>query len=539
MLIALGVEAWRLGVTVDEPSHLLSSYLYWHGRDNLRPHDMPPLIKLAGGWVPRLFGIPVPGDLGRPGDTRQEWAEAATMIESMSGARIQTVFFFARMTLAVFPLLTALLLWRWGRRLFGPATGLLLMLLFALEPTALAHGSLFKNDLASTFGYTLFWYTAWLYWRDPRPARAGWMGAAALLALAGKMSMLMLAPAAPVVVLLRARKTGTRAALPALALVLLIPYVGLLALYQFDTRRVPGAELHSAMMPLWVALPAIIFRVLPVPANMWHGFVSLLGNDTDGAGVYLLGHVYPHGNPFYFLIALAVKVPVPLQLLLCAGVAAIILGAMRRRLEAADVFWLLPGFLYIGTASFSSLQLGVRLVLPALPFGLLLCGAAIHRFWLAHRPLLPCLLAGWLAAQTAFAYPHGLSFMNIWAGGAANGPEYLSDSNIDWGGGLPDLHRFVHERGIARLRLCYFGMDNIYRYFTRREVEELVPPYSEQAARNFPQKLRPGYYAVSAALLTGQFFAPKYRRCFAPFRRLQPIARVGDTIYVYNVRATM
>ncbi|MDP2996932.1 MAG: hypothetical protein Q8N47_05545, partial [Bryobacterales bacterium] len=53
-LAALVYLAWHTGVTVDEPSHQESSYFYWHGKDELKPRDMPPLIKIVGGWEPRL-----------------------------------------------------------------------------------------------------------------------------------------------------------------------------------------------------------------------------------------------------------------------------------------------------------------------------------------------------------------------------------------------------------------------------------------------------------------------------------------------------
>ena len=42
----LVVRAWRLGITVDEPSHLLSANLYWQGEDRLKPRDMPPLKRV-------------------------------------------------------------------------------------------------------------------------------------------------------------------------------------------------------------------------------------------------------------------------------------------------------------------------------------------------------------------------------------------------------------------------------------------------------------------------------------------------------------
>ena len=337
---ALLYQAWHVGVTVDEPSHLVSSYLYWRGADNLPPHDMPPLMKAVGGGMPHLFGLPLEADLGKPGETRHEWDVAAAMMERLPRPEIQRIFFWSRLPMIVFPLLTMLVLWRWARQLFRPWTAVALAAAFAAEPTALAHGALFKNDLASTFGYLLFWFCAWKYWRDPRPLRAAALGGATLLAVISKLSMLFLFGAAPLIVLLRAAagpRPRRRLIAAALALAVLIPYFGTLAAYQFDTRRLSEFELaahaKNPHLPGWFVAAAHIFRVVPLARPMWDGVTSLFANDGQHVPVYLLGKVYPHGTPLYFLVALAVKTPVPLQTLLCAGLALAAVGLVAPALH--------------------------------------------------------------------------------------------------------------------------------------------------------------------------------------------------------------
>jgi hypothetical protein len=543
LAVALSWQAWRVGVTVDEPAHLVSSYLYWGGADMLQPGDMPPLVKIAGGLVPRLLGLPLPPDLGRPGETRHEWNVALGMMAELEGERAQRLFFWSRLPLLVFPLATALRLWWWGRQIFSPAIGLLLMLAFALEPTAMAHGPLFKNDLAATFGYLLFWYRAWKYWKNPGLAEAGWLGVALLIALLSKFTTLFLIGLVPVVILLRwlARKeTGARRAAAAMALALAIAYLGTLAAYQFRTRRMSAYELTSwkemQVLPAWFLAPSHVFRVVPVPQRMWDGCASLLAGNARAVPVYMLGGVHPRGHPLYFAVALAVKIPAPLQILLLGGAAIAALGFRRRRLRAEDVFWLAPGLLYIALASLSAFQLGVRLVLPALPFGLLMCGLAMQSFWRGGRRAVPLFLMAWLMAGAVSIYPHGISFMNIWSGGPDAGLRYLADSNLDWGHALPDLARFVRERRIKGLRLSYFGSDNPYRFFRPGEIELVAPPWSDELAGRQPRLVpAPGYWAVSASLLPGQLFQPQYRDYYGVFAKMRPVARVANAIYVFKM----
>ncbi len=243
---ALIFQAWHTGVTVDEPAHLLSARLYWEGDDRLAPRDVPPGIKIAGGWVPKQLGLPVPRD--HPAwSTRDGWLLALLMMERMNAAQIRRIFFLARIPLLVFPLLTAFLLWRWAMQLDGGRTAVLLTLAFALEPTVLGHQALFKNDLAATCGYLLFWYRAWRYWHAPGPANAALLGGALLVALLAKLSMSVLIPSTPVIVGLRAlsrRPRRLRQALTGTLLVLAIPYFGALAASQFEARRLAGEELE-------------------------------------------------------------------------------------------------------------------------------------------------------------------------------------------------------------------------------------------------------------------------------------------------------
>jgi len=536
---ALSYQAWDSGVTVDEPSHLLSAYLYWHGRDKLQPRDLPPLIKIVGGWAPALIGLPVPYDHPLWAE-QHEWTSSLIMMERLKAEQIRRLFFFARLPLLIFPLLTAFLLWRWARELFGGRTAALITLAFALEPTALAHGSLFKNDLAAAFGYLLFWYAAWRFWRRPGAGSATWLAFGLLTAVLAKLSMLVLAPAALALVLVR-RSPLRRTVLLSLAMVLLIPYLGSLAACQFEARPLGSAELAALRsdpdvpLPVWIA--AHLFRLLPAPLPMWQGALSLIHNNAANNRIYLWGRIYPGGHPLYFLAALAVKTPVPLQILALCGAVILLARAARRRFVLTHLFWLAPPALYIALASLSSLQLGVRLILPALPFGLLLCGVAVR--WMLEGPrffLLSALIL-WLAVQSARIYPEGIAFFNLPAGGPDRGLRYLADSNLDWGQSLRKLAAYVHQAGIPRLRLSYFGTDNPWAYFSDSVLDLLGPPWHPDLVKQGQLVYRPepGYYAISASLLPGHLFEPKYQDFYKHFREREPIAKVGYSIYVYRV----
>lgn len=536
-LVALAYLAWRTGVTIDEPAHLLSASLYWRGADNLQPRDMPPLIKIVGGWAPALLSLPVPYDHRDLMAGRHEWPIALEMMARMKGDEIVRKFFLSRLPLFVFPLGCLVLVWWWGRQIFSPWIGVVLAGLFALEPTALGHGALFKNDLAATFTFLLLCYRLWRFWRDPAWKNAAWLGFAVLLCVLAKMSLLVFVPLAVLAAMIRQRK-DVRGFLRTLPLVLLIPYAGSLAAWQFDGARLRSADFRAyragGNLPVWPLYAAKVFSVLPIPRGLWEGATSLVRSDRNPPAVYLFGENRHGGFPSYFAAALGVKVPAALQVLVFGGLVALAVGAWQRRWRWEDLFWVAPPLLYIVLASLSSLQLGVRLVLPALPFGLLWAGAGLASLSNQRLARGAALAAGALVLiPVVQVFPHCLSFFNVWAGGAEKGIHYLSDSNLDWGQDLRELERYRRNAGIERITLSYFGMDNPYAHLGET-VDLVAPPWTPEHVRGRWLVPTPGVWAVSATLLTGQFFRPEFRDYYRAFRSAPPIARAGYSIFIFS-----
>jgi hypothetical protein len=542
LLLFLVVRAWQVGVTVDEPSHLLSAYRYWRGEDDLKPRDMPPMIKLVGGWVPAILGLPVPYDRKDLMETHHhEWIIACEMMDRLRD-RTQSVFFYSRLPLLIFPLLTVLLIWHWARQVFTPAAGLLAALAFAMDPTAFGHGALFKNDLASTFGYLLFWYRAWVFWREPRLRNAAFLGAGLAVAMLSKLSMVVLMPVAPLVIAARyltLKRRSYRMMTAAVAVALVIPYALSIAACQFETRRATGIELDTIAkehrIPRVVLLGANMFRLLPYPAPLWDGALSLVDSNSDGMTTYLFGQPVSGGHPLYFAIAIAVKAPVPFLVLVACGLVLEAVRLIRGRFDPLSLFWIVPPFLYIGLASLSSLQLGVRLVLPALPFGLMIAGRAVAALARGRYVWILAVLFTVAAARIAQIYPHPISFFNLFVGDPMHGARILSDSNVDWGQDLRELAELVRRTGIRKLRLSYFGNDSVWAYFREDQLELVAPPWGDDFAKGTVYKPTRGFYAISSSLLPGHMFEPRYREYYKEFWQRKPIATAGYSIYLYWV----
>ncbi len=525
LFAAVAFEAWTLGPTADEPSHILSSWLWWHGRDRLYPRDVPPLIKIVGGSAIASTPLPLPPDLGKPGDTRSEWAEAAGLFGRIPPGDLQRFLFRARLPLAVFPLLATFVLWLWTRERFGARAAFTVALLWACCPTALGHSGLFKNDLAATATYVLFGYAAWRFWKRPGLLPALLVGVTAALAVLTKFSLLFLLGVAPVVLAARALmlcRFGAAFAWPVAAMACV--WMIAAAAWQFEMR--PPGPVTDPDLPGWFRPPAsAALRIIPVPEAAWTGVVSLLKADAHPVPVYMLGQVYPEGNRAYFVVATLLKMSAPVLLLFFAG----LYGGVRR-FEAADLFWLIPGFVYFGLASLSSLHLGVRLVMPAWAYFFLIAGAAIS---LMRTRWVAVALAS-AVALSASVYPYGIAYFNPWAGSPKNRLQYLADSNVDWGQSLSEVGRYARKHRIDRVHLAYFGFDRWERYFAPGQVLPVPVPWDGKSTVEVLQPDK-GWYAISATLLPGQLLQPRYRDYFAEFRRRRPVAVAGGSMFIYRI----
>jgi hypothetical protein len=185
--------------------------------------------------------------------------------------------------------------------------------------------------------------------------------------------------------------------------------------------------------------------------------------------------------------------------------------------------WVLPPAAILFTVhSLFADNLGFRYLLPMLPFLYVGGGYALSRL---PRPAAG-LLCLWIAVNCAGIYPDHLSYFNEgacllrdparlgFAAGSACGPEWLDDSNVDWGQGAKQLADWLHGR---RVRVAWFGPFPARAYGI--QAEDL---------RELPQTPSPGLYAVSAHLVA----------C-APVEWLRTMRRgaiVGHAVYVYDVK---
>ena len=239
--------------------------------------------------------------------------------------------------------------------------------------------------------------------------------------------------------------------------------------------------------------------------------LGLMLNNVAGRQAFLNGQYSESGWWYFFPYCFLVKNPLVLLMLLALLLIAAVWCSIRMISETSPgKFWrkfypvtplLTLLIVYFGVAMASSLNIGVRHILPCWPPLLILAGFA-GRFFRpgagkVMRWLTLLLLAGY-AAVGLNAWPDYLAYFNLLAGGKSQGYRHLVDSSLDWGQDLPGLRKWLrkHQKG-QPVYLAYFG-SALPEYYL--PDAHLLPCFLPRGKIDIAP-LKGGIYAISATML--------------------------------------
>jgi len=523
----LGLQSTaKKSATFDEYKHLRNGYIYLRPGVYTRipePDELinPPLVNLMTA-LPllhlELTGSEAGGaELGAPRSKTEAWKRTFPFD---TGRHPDSLLRRGRAATMALSLFTGLLIFAWGRQLYGEGGALLALTLYALSPNILAHARLVTVDLGFA---ALGLLAAHACWRAAvRPGRwpAVWMGTALGLALLAKHSALLLLPPLALAFVLRRwgqrprRETAVHLGLAAVCTVAAV-WVGCRL---FLVPAFTAAADTPAGGGLWAFLGD--------PIRLWLHGVFIVKDAKMNA--FLFGRLSLTGWWYYFPAAILIKSTVPALLLGGVATATALTTLVRRRAAVArdELFIWLPALFFLGVSMTRGINVGLRHVLVVYPLVFLLAGRlwpwARNARWL--RVLLWLLLAGHAGAALSI-HPHHLAHFNRLAGGPENGYRLMVDCNLDWGQDLPLLADEL-ARGDEPVKLSYFGptppeIYGIENYVNVTRENELNP-----AA---------GYYAVSATRLQNLYGFQREPNRFRWLLKRRPDRQLGHSILLYRI----
>jgi Dolichyl-phosphate-mannose-protein mannosyltransferase len=493
--LAVG-SMWEDSATADEAAHIAAGLLKAReGRLDIYATQAPLMEALIA--VPLVVtGYRVPDAWRQYGN--RPWV-AGHLLLYRAGYDAQRILRLARLpVIALFLALCFAVYW-FVREITG--SGPAALAAFALTgfcPTLLAHGRLATVDMGVTFFAFLATALLLRLLRNPSRGVAVATGIALACALATKVSGALLVPFFLIVIVLwfvRQRNLPS-----ALWIAALTSIVAFMAIYLLLAR---SADLTLPFRAYLSEVRAVreFYVSNPLPQ-------------------FLLGEFSQKGWPHYYLVAMAVKTPL-------AALALLVLGVVRtRRFEAIVCVVFVALFLLV--SAFSSLNLGIRHVLPIYPFLYAACAISLSD---ASRNLR--MAAGVLVAAHAltavFAYPSYLSYFNPLIGSPRNADRVLIDSNLDWGQDLRRLGRWARANDVDNLRVHYFGAGNVEYELGGRAIRWPAPR---------PEPLPQGWFAVSRHFYRLSFLSARSRVDYDAYLRASGaryVTTIGGSIDVYRV----
>jgi 4-amino-4-deoxy-L-arabinose transferase-like glycosyltransferase len=531
----------------DELAHIPAGYGYVHNLDYRLNPEHPPLVK-ALAMLPVLFlnpNFPTNATSAWQTEINGEWDQGYQFLYN-AGNNANEIIRTARIMPMLLTILTIILIYFLAKRLMGSWWALLPSFLFGLSPTILAHGHYVTTDVGAAFGIVLATYFFIRLIEEPSTKNIWFAGIAFGIAQLTKFSTPFLVPLFIFVLLvlwirdmfLRPRSEILAAGwryLKTLIFILLIGYLCIVyPIYFLFTANYPIAKQVSdttsilasfangptptgqichgmrclADLDIWMSKSPILRPF----AQYTLGVLMVLQRVGAGNTIYFMGHVVGAGGWIYFPLLFLLKEPLPtIVIVLTALILA--LWWMWKKARASrwhvlrNIFdyvsvnfaeFTMGSFvvLYGGYAVHSSLNLGVRYLIPIIPF-IFILSAGVWKKWVMQFDLthataslgsaatmlrsvtaslvkyaILVALFVWLACETLFAAPYFLSYFNELAGGVWNGYHYATDSNYDWGQDLLRLQAWVNANPhVDKIAVDYFGGGNPKYYLGAKEVD--------------------------------------------------------------------
>ena len=173
-----------------------------------------------------------------------------------------------------------------------------------------------------------------------------------------------------------------------------------------------------------------------------------------GYRYYLMGQ-FREGYWYYFLVAFAIKTPIPMLLLIPL---ALWHWLRQRKGWFHEVCLLLPALTLFILISALADPLIMRYLLPIYPLLFIFVSRTAELFTRSRLGTVAgILLAAWYLSTPIRIYPDYLAYFNEFVGGSKHGIEYLDNGFLDWGQNLKRLKRYLDEHQFDRVKLLYVG----------------------------------------------------------------------------------
>jgi hypothetical protein len=552
LAVELFVPAHEQSQTPDEANHLLGGVRSWKYGDFGTNPEHPPFAKLVAALP--VLRVPSPPVLQYSWRFKSEnFSKGAEFLYTHDA---DGMLWRSRVAVSVFTFALALLVLAAGSEIFGAGTGLVALLIFVFEPNLLAHGAMVTTDMAATCCFFAAVYAFYRWRKHPTVWRIIVCGIAAGLALGAKHSGLFLIPVLFVLAVIEVfaassenkagrskwRKDALHTAVSQ-AVAGVIAYAILWAFYGFRYQARPGALVMVPILGEYAASThsAFVEAVIPrlaawrlLPEAYLFGLVDI-ADAAKRDPMFLLGTDYATGHWFYFPIAFSIKSTLGFLALLLAS--PFLKDLWKAGQWRATLNLLIPALMYFGVSLASTMNIGIRHILPVYPFFVLIAAAAAIalariRNWGAFA--VGALLL-FHVASSVHVFPNYLTYANEAWGGPANSYRLLTDSNADWGQGLRAAKSYLDAHGIKECWFAHYGwnVNPAYYNIPCKPLPEAIAHMFGGTLPSVPVHIE-GTVLVSGSEADGDYWGPGDLNPYKQFLHRRPDALIANSILVFH-----
>jgi len=547
-------QSFRSGVCLDESAHIPAGVYHLQTGQMDAYRVNPPLPRMVA-TIPLLF-FP-PNIQWKSYDSpyiRSEYRFANEWL-NVDQQQLRTQLFVARMMMLLFFSLGLWSIVRWANAMYGSAAAWLAGCMWSFNPDVITYSAVVAPDLPAAASGLFCGYHFWS-WLQTEARPFPWIVATTVaLAILCKFTWLFLLPTLPLIVVFhdaynrrqlpldgghsdnsRVTKDAVRLFLSfSWTLVLINSVSGFdgtgtrLGDFEFISTRLVGVEVPVRETGNRFAAGPLAWLPVPLPKQMVLGLDYLQWEFERGMPCYLNREWKNRGWWYFYLYAMAVKIPLGYWLLITIGLVTATADAIRRW-RVLEMEWL-PILFAVTFISVVSSQTGfthhVRYVLPAYGFLFLLASRSMVVFGGRWRT---ALAVGSLAVVVVSqASQPGLShtYFNA-AVGPNDGWRHLGFSNIDWGQSsfrmLEWIEQHPEQRPLTVLFANPFGP-------SKKTVEANSGVSNQMRWREtfepFRKDAEPGWYLMSSM----QFISPENEF----FQTQEIVARPFPDVLLFHI----
>lgn len=533
-------------LTFDEPAHIVGGLDILINRSYALTPDNGVFCQIIEALPALLIGnIPSSGDTAWK---HEDVYQVQKNILFANLASADSIICASRLAVAIFSILSGLLVYFIARGINGYKAGFISLLLYSFCPNIIAHSGFATSDLIVT---TAFLLATWLFWKASKSLNVYYLllaGVSLGLLCISKMSFFIIVPVYLCIIFIRlisseaievelfGKKNYVKSQKSKLIRLVLLLFLNVIAAWliiwaAYGLRFQAETEKSQSWEDKWsglVSKTAFLGKsakfarsVHILPDSFLYGFLSVYHYSRQRYS-FLNGELSNNGFLMFFPYCFIVKTTLPMFLLLISS-AWLLYVCIRKKTEITGtvisnlLYELSPYFIFVGIyflfALSSRINIGHRHILPIYPPLFIISGCALSMtnsvFQKKGFKYFVFAMLAWHAIEGIRIFPNYLAYFNQLIGGPKNAYKHLVDSSLDWGQDLKTLGKWLEanpERANKTLYLSYFGSDIPTRF---KISGKILPGYNlfDHENKFFLEK---GLYAISATMLQFVYFPDIY-----------------------------